>query len=75
MTVYFEILYIYNFGRLKILPPILGTLNIMSAKKSVPNLQDLVKSANEKYMILLRASCDLIESIKRELGFTPSVAF
>ena len=51
------------FGRLKTLPPVVGTLSTFLVNKSKMGLQNSVTSAEEKYTSFLCARYDLIGSV------------
>ena len=57
------------FGKLISLPPIAGTLSTMLVNKTGIGIQYPVTSANNKYPIFLRASCELIKAVIVEREF------
>ena len=58
------------FGKLKSLPPIVGTLSTIPVKKFGLSLQDPVTPANQKYLRMLRGSSNMIGSITEEREFS-----
>ena len=57
------------FGKLKSLPPTIGTSSTMPVKKNGLGLQNLVTSANEKILSSQRTSTELIRGVTRECEF------
>ena len=58
------------FGKSKPLPSIVETVSTIPVKKSSLGLQDLVTSANYKYLSLIRTNINLIVVITGERGFS-----
>ena len=58
------------FGKLKTLPPIVGSLSMLPVNKSVMGLQNSVTSAEDKYTSSLRASNNMISAGKGEQVFS-----
>ena len=58
------------FGKPKSLSPIVGTLSMSVVNKSGIGLQDLVTSANKKYLSLLCVIRDIIRAVTGERSFS-----